>query len=74
MACKLQQHGAFVLGFGLLAGVALVPAANAQSAKYQEAPALAEQVKAGKLPAVELRLPEQPLLVPVERVGQYGGV
>jgi len=74
MGFKLQRHGALALGFGLLAGGAVVSVANAQAAKYQEAPALAEQVKAGKLPAVELRLPEQPLLVPVESVGQYGGV
>ena len=33
--------------------------------KYHEAPGLAEQVKAGKLPPVEQRLPEQPLVVPV---------
>jgi peptide/nickel transport system substrate-binding protein len=47
----------------------------AQSGKYHEAPALAEQVKAGKLPPVEQRLPEQPLVVPVvEEIGEYGGV
>ena len=49
--------------------------ANAQSGKYHEAPALAEQVKAGKLPPVEQRLPKQPLVVPVtEKIGEYGGV
>ncbi|MEJ0016969.1 MAG: ABC transporter substrate-binding protein [Acetobacteraceae bacterium] len=54
----------------LLTGVQ--PAA-AQS-KYHEAPALAEQVKAGKLPPVDQRLPEQPLVVPVvDKVGEYGG-
>ena len=48
--------------------------AAAQS-KYHEAPALADQVKAGKLPPVEQRLPEQPLVVPVvEKIGEYGGV
>jgi peptide/nickel transport system substrate-binding protein len=53
---------------------AVVPAA-AQSTKYKEAPMLAEQVKAGKLPPVEQRLPSDPLVVPVvERTGQYGGV
>jgi peptide/nickel transport system substrate-binding protein len=47
---------------------------RAQSATYQEAPALAELVKAGKLPPVEKRLPEKPLVIdPVEEVGQYGG-
>nr|MBC7245351.1 ABC transporter substrate-binding protein [Chloroflexota bacterium] len=43
--------------------------------KYNEAPMLAELVKAGKLPPVEQRLPENPLVVPVvEEIGQYGGV
>ncbi len=41
---------------------------------YQEAPQLAELVKAGKLPAVEERLPEEPLVVePIEGIGKYGG-
>jgi peptide/nickel transport system substrate-binding protein len=58
----------------LLSSAHFAPAA-AQSGKYHEAPALADQVKAGKLPAVDQRLPEQPLLVPVtEKVGEYGGV
>jgi len=42
--------------------------------KYNEAPMLAELVKAGKLPSVEKRLPENPLVVkPVEEIGTYGG-
>ena len=53
----------------------LVGTASAQPAKLHEAPVLAEQVKAGKLPQVEKRLPADPLVVPVvERTGQYGGV
>ncbi len=49
--------------------------AAAQSGKYKESPMLADQVKSGKLPAVDGRLPENPLVVPVvEKVGQYGGV
>ena len=41
---------------------------------YQEAPQLAELVQAGKLPPVEERLPEEPLIVkPVEGIGKYGG-
>jgi len=44
-------------------------------AKYKEAPALTELVKAGKLPPVEQRLPEEPLVIPtVEKIGTYGGV
>jgi peptide/nickel transport system substrate-binding protein len=47
----------------------------AQPTKFKEAPMLAEQVKAGTLPPVEKRLPQNPLVVPVvERSGQYGGV
>src|SRR6266567_303895 len=47
----------------------------AQSGKYKESPLLTEQVKAGKLPAVDQRLPEQPLIVPViEKTGEYGGI
>ncbi len=41
---------------------------------FKEAPTLAELVKQGKLPPVEKRLPEKPLvIVPVEEVGKYGG-
>src|SRR5438552_13087901 len=55
--------------------VSLMGTASAQPTKFQEAPVLAEQVKAGKLPPVEKRLPADPLVVPVvERTGQYGGV
>ncbi|MEW6233330.1 MAG: ABC transporter substrate-binding protein [Chloroflexota bacterium] len=45
-------------------------------AKYNEAPALAELVKAGKLPPVDQRLPvpEDVLVVqPIEKIGKYGG-
>jgi peptide/nickel transport system substrate-binding protein len=42
--------------------------------KYKEAPVLATLVKAGKLPSVEKRLPEHPLVVPADEIGQYGGV
>lgn len=42
--------------------------------EYKEAPALAEMVKAGTLPPVEERLPENPLVVAgVDGIGQYGG-
>src|SRR5258708_11030984 len=61
---------------GLAAGAGLLAAgeALAQGGPYKESPLLAEQVKAGKLPPVEQRLPEKPLVVPVvEKVGEYGG-
>ncbi len=63
----------------LIAGVAAIPVglspALAQSvAPRAEAPMLAEQVKAGKLPALGERMPKSPLvIVPAERVGVYGG-
>jgi peptide/nickel transport system substrate-binding protein len=42
--------------------------------KYAEAPALAELVKAGKLPPVEERLPKNPWVVEsYEGIGNYGG-
>ncbi len=41
---------------------------------YNEAPMLAELVEQGKLPSVEERLPEEPMIVePIEEVGEYGG-
>ena len=52
------------------------PAATATPAPmtYKEAPMLADLVKAGKLPPVAERLPQEPMIMqPVEEVGQYGG-
>ena len=44
---------------------------------YLEPPSLAEQVKAGRLPPVDKRLPLKPLVVPLGEagtsVGNYGG-
>jgi len=54
------------------AAVAL-PAAFA-APTYKEAPILAEQVKAGTLPPVSQRLPENPMVVKADEIGQYGGV
>ena len=46
----------------------------AAAKEYHEAPMLANLVKQGRLPPVEKRLPEEPLVVePIEQVGQYGG-
>ena len=43
-------------------------------AKLGEAPMLAELVKAGKLPPVEQRVPEEPLVLkPLREAGKYGG-
>ena len=63
---------------GLAAGAGALATGNlarAQGGPYKESPLLAELVKAGKLPPVDQRLPEKPLVVPVvEKVGEYGGV
>ena len=41
---------------------------------YQEAPMLTEMVDKGELPALEERLPENPMVVqPINEVGKYGG-
>ncbi len=46
----------------------------AATAKYKEAPDLATQVAAGKLPPVDQRLPLSPLVTkPLEKIGKYGG-
>jgi len=42
--------------------------------KFNEAPMLRVKVAAGELPPVEQRLPKEPVVImPVERIGQYGG-
>ena len=42
--------------------------------KFNEAPMLAELVKAGKLPPLDQRLPPSPLVIqPLEEIGTYGG-
>ncbi len=41
---------------------------------FKEAPALAELVKAGKLPPVAQRLPAEPMVIkPLDGIGKYGG-
>lgn len=48
--------------------------AGKKVSKFNEAPMLAELVKQGKLPPVEKRLPNEPVVVePIEEIGQYGG-
>lgn len=53
------------------------PAAPAEPVEppsaYGESPDLAEKVAAGELPPVEERLPENPVVVNVPEIGQYGG-
>lgn len=50
------------------------PEPAAPPSKFNEAPMLAEMVKAGKLPPVDQRLPENPQVVtPLVAPGKYGG-
>ena len=59
---------------GKLEGPTIQPEAK-RPAKLGEAPMLAELVKAGKLPPVEQRVPDEPLVIkPLESIGKYGGI
>jgi peptide/nickel transport system substrate-binding protein len=58
----------------LLLVLALAGTSVFAATKYKEAPMLTDLVKAGKLPSVDKRLPDKPIVIkPLERVGQYGG-
>jgi peptide/nickel transport system substrate-binding protein len=60
-----------VVGLAVAASLGLTGAAAWAQGKYKDAPSLADQVKAGKLPPVSQRLPENPLDVPVvDKVGE----
>lgn len=76
------RFSVFLLVACMTAFTAVAPVASTQSkalaqatcTDYKEAPMLADQVKAGKLPAVKDRLPEHPVVdTPAEKVGMYGG-
>jgi peptide/nickel transport system substrate-binding protein len=76
---KGKGHRLFLLPVALLTLAVSIqtPRASRVLAQgvYHEAPELADLVKAGKLPPVAERLPENPLVVDtVESIGQYGGV
>ena len=61
---------------GKLEGPTIVLDAQAYPKAFKEAPQLAADVKAGKLPAVEQRLPEPSQLFvvkPLHEIGKYGG-
>jgi hypothetical protein len=59
----------------ILSAVPASPARSQVTSVYHEAPMLAELVKAGKLPPVDQRLPQNPMLIqPEKRIGVYGGV
>ena len=56
-----------------IGSLALLASTMAPAAAFQQAPALAAEVEAGKLPPVDERLPSPPRVVELENVGQYGG-
>jgi len=59
---------------GTLEGPELVLDAAKWPKKFAEAPMLADMVKAGKLPPVEKRVPDEPMVVkPLQSIGRYGG-
>ena len=59
---------------GKLEGPELVLDAARWPKKFSEAPMLAELVKTGKLPSVDKRVPDEPMVVkPVHAIGRYGG-
>jgi peptide/nickel transport system substrate-binding protein len=61
-----------VLPFGKLPAVVTDAAKTRKT--FGEAPMLAALVKAGKLPPVKERLPEDPMVIkPTEEIGRYGG-
>jgi peptide/nickel transport system substrate-binding protein len=59
---------------GKIEGPTMVTDPAKMPKKFQEAPALAELVKAGKLPPVEQRIPAEPMVwQPLNEIGKYGG-
>src|SRR3954452_17746483 len=61
---------------GKLEGPEIILDAKAYPKSFKEAPTLTEQVKAGKLPALDKRLPEPSQLFvvkPLREIGKYGG-
>ena len=68
---KLGRIGFLVFVLLLSTGMFVV---SAQDMMYNEAPMLADMVAAGDLPAVEERLPANPMVIePFEEIGTYGG-
>jgi peptide/nickel transport system substrate-binding protein len=59
---------------GQLEGPAILTDEARRPRQFKEAPMLAEQVRAGRLPPVEQRLPQDIMVVqPLRSVGKYGG-
>ncbi len=67
-----QQLGSQLIG--QLEGPTIVTDTAQYPKSFKEAPALAELVKAGKLPPVDQRVSADPLVIkPVHEIGKYGG-
>ena len=59
---------------GTLEGPEIIVDAARFPKSFKEAPMLADMVKAGTLPPVDQRVPQEPLVVkPVHEIGKYGG-
>jgi peptide/nickel transport system substrate-binding protein len=59
---------------GKLEGATIVTDPAAMPKTFKEAPMLADLVKAGKLPPVEQRVPQEPMVLkPLHEIGKYGG-
>lgn len=58
----------------LLLAVAIAGPARAERPKLSETPYFAEQVKAGKLPPIEARMPEEPAIATFDGVTRTAGV
>lgn len=75
-AASAQQGGALQQSglVGKLEGPAMITDPAQWPKKFNEAPMLAELVKAGKLPPVDQRIPQEPMVLkPLREVGKYGG-
>jgi peptide/nickel transport system substrate-binding protein len=77
LAGVAQAQRADIAASGLVhppEGAAVVTDPARIPARFQEAPMLAERVRAGTLPPVEQRLPQEPLVLqPLQEIGRYGG-
>ena len=74
----LNTHLARALQTTVIALAAIIGlAASANAAALVETPSLADPVKSGTVPAIEKRVPENPLVVPLDKdglaVGKPGG-
>src|SRR5690348_15741199 len=74
LAGRAQQIGSAFQESGLVGKLQGPTLAGTKPSQFKEAPMLAELVKAGKLPPVAQRVPDEPLVIkPLQQVGRYGG-